>query len=105
MSVSNKKAKDRIINALGDLYRVERHTTGMSSTHESAVKDAISALEAEYLAILTASGPVSYLKVTNEFKSAKSELDTIVAERTAIANSFVTAAKILGSITQVLKLF
>ena len=105
MSLSNKKAKDRIINALGDLYRVERHSVSMTPAQKSAVRDAISALEAEYMAILTASGPASYQKVTNAFKNAKSKLDKIVAERNAIANSFVSATKILGSLTQVLKLF
>jgi predicted sugar kinase len=105
MSVTNKKAKDRIINALGDLYRVERHSSGISGTQRMAVEDAIAALEAEYIAILTSSGPATYAKMTNAFRQSRSNLEEIVKERTDLASSFVSTAKILGSLTQVLKLF
>lgn len=105
MSVSNEKAKNRIINALGDLYRIERHSTSMLPEQRQAVNNAIATLEAEYMEILTASGPATYSKFTASFKSSKSDLDEIVAERNSLANSFVSAAKILGSLAQVLKLF
>lgn len=104
MTTTTQQAKSRIINALGDLYRLQRHSDGLSPEQERTVADAIAALEAEYLALLGFDDATRYAVVTTEFRNAKDRLDRIKAEREELANSFVKASKILGSLTQVLKL-
>ena len=46
MTTTTQQAKSRIINALGDLYRLQRHSDGLSPEQERTVSDAIAALEA-----------------------------------------------------------
>lgn len=104
MSTNVKAAKNRIINALGDLYRVERHSSSMSAAQKRSVKDAIVALEAEYTALLPSLDTVDYADVAEHLNTAKGDLEAIRDERVALANAFVSATKILGSISQILKL-
>jgi len=105
MAASNRLAKDRIINTLGDLYRVQRHTQGLSATEKASVEASIDGLEQEYLALLGFNEGTTYASVTQAFKDAETNLQEVKDERIRMANYFVSASKLLGSITQVLKLF
>ncbi|WP_321832460.1 hypothetical protein [Thalassovita sp.] len=102
-TTNNKLAKDRIINALGDLYRVEKHSD-MTQAQKDEVATSIAALEEEYLSLLGYDENTDYSAVTQKFKSAKDALDSVKKDREELANKFVKASKLLGSIGSVLKL-
>lgn len=111
MTVTVAQAKSKILNALGELYRIERHSPGMISEQRQAVKESIDALEDEYLTLIKAehaannpSAPISYKTVAGSLGKRRDALLVVRDERKKLENAFVSAAKILGSFTPLLKL-
>ena len=101
---TNKQAQAKIINALSDLYFIKLKTPGLTAQQKSDVQTSIDGLEAEFAALRGLGSTTSYASVTALFRDAKAELKSVIAERARLANTFLSAAKILGSIRSVLGL-
>ncbi|ABD56449.1 hypothetical protein [Jannaschia sp. CCS1] len=93
-----------ISNALGDLYRIERHSVQMTPAQKRAVQDTIRALEDEYIALRGSPEIQSYAAITQRINTARTDLIRIKDERKQLENLFASAAKILGSTTRLLAL-
>lgn len=104
MAATVSQVRRGITNALSDLYRIDRHSTGMTPTQKNAVKDAIRALEDEYIELRASPELQTYSAITAGIKAAMEDLTLIKNERDALRNAFTSAAKILGSITRLLAL-
>lgn len=105
MAINVGEAKTRIIDALGDLYRIVQDKPGMSESDRQLVRSTIKALEAEYLALLGFNDGTGYTPVTDAFRVAEGKLEEIRKERERLASVFSRAEKILNSMTRVLMLF
>ena len=100
--VSVKLAKDRIINALGVLYRIKLKTPGLTASQAESVDKSILGLEDEYRTLIAISGNPTYGSVGQAFRNASKSLKAVRDEREKLANAFLTAKKILSALTVVI---
>ncbi|MEJ8561137.1 hypothetical protein QTO30_07800 [Yoonia sp. GPGPB17] len=104
MSITNTQAKRKIGHAISDLLKVRDDYGGLTAQEKQKNEDAIKALKAEYLALSGAINSASYSEITAALTGAKTELEEIKDKRDRFENGLVTAAKLLGSLTAILKL-
>lgn len=104
MSATNKQARRKIGRAISDLLKVREDYSGLSDAEKQKNEDAIRALKAEYFALHSAADSASYAEITMALTGAKAELEEIKEKRDKFKNGLVTAAKLLGTLTAVLKL-
>ncbi len=101
---NNDQVKRKILNALSDLYYIQRHNDHMTSDQSKAVEDAIATLEREYIALGGRAPEGAYDAINGRLKTAKTSLTKIKEERAELATQFTSAAKILGSVSRILAL-
>ncbi len=104
MTTTNKRAKRRIGRAISDLLKVRDDYSGLSAAEQQSNEDAIIALKAEYVALTPAVANATYQEITLALTGAKSKLEEIKDKRDKFQNTLVTASKLLGTLTSVLKL-
>lgn len=101
---NNAQAKKKIRNAILDLMTI-RDRSNPTPAQKKLIEKAISALEKEHLALSGKNPNATYSEIASGLASAESDLRKIVAERNQLINHLTSAAKILGSLTSVIKLF
>lgn len=101
---NNQLAKRRILNALADLYFIQRHNEQLTVEQRTAMDHAIAVLEGEYISLGGRAPDGAYEVVKGNLKDASKSLKTIKAERDELATRYASAAKILGSISRILLL-
>ena len=101
---TNKQAQKRIGRAVADLLKVRDDYSGLSDDEKQVNEDAISALKSEYFAFGGVASPASYSEITQALTAAKANLEEIKDKRDRFQNGLVTASKLLGTMTSVLKL-
>lgn len=104
MSYSNRQAQNKIGRAISDLLKVRDDYSGLSAAERNANETAIEALKEEYFALEPRPPATTYAEITAALTGAKTELEEIKAKRDRFKNNLVTASKLLGSLTAVLKL-
>lgn len=104
MTVTNKQAQKRIGRAISDLLKVRDDYSGLSAAEKQTNEDAIVALKSEYFALDGAASSAGYAEITMALTGAQTKLEEIKDKRDKFKNGLVTASKILGSVTSVLKL-
>ena len=101
---NNDQVKRKILNALSDLDYTQRHNDHMTLDQSAAVDDAIARLESEYIALAGRAPDGAYDAVNSSLNSAQTSLTKIRDERVELATQYVSAAKILGSVSRILAL-
>lgn len=102
---TNTQARRRVGRAVADLLKVRDDYSGLSAAEQQINEDAISALKKEYFALAGAAAPSSsYAEITQALTDAKANLEEIKDKRDRFQNGLVTASKLLGTMTSVLKL-
>ena len=101
---NNLQARRRIGRAISDLLKVRENNGDLSSGERAANETAIRGLKDEYFALSGVSETATYAEITAALSGASKELKLIKDRREKFQNNLVTASKLLGSITSVLKL-
>jgi hypothetical protein len=104
MTVTNKQAKRKIGRAIADLLQVRDDYSGLTPAEQKVNEDAIVALKQEYFALAGTASSASYAEITQALSGATSNLKEIKDKRERFMNGLVTASKLLGTMTSVLKL-
>ncbi|MEO9824124.1 MAG: hypothetical protein ABJF50_06870 [Paracoccaceae bacterium] len=104
MTTSNEQAQRKIGRSISDLLKARDDTTGLSSAEKQTLNTAIKALRAEYLALSNSAQSATYAEITMALTGAKTQLEEIKDKRNKFKNGLVTASKLLGTLTSVLKL-
>lgn len=104
MTTSNKSAQRKIGRAISDLLKARDDTTGLSAAEKQTLNASIDALRAEYLALSGAAQTATYAEITMALTGARTQLEEIKDNRNRFKNGLVTASKLLGTLTSVLRL-
>lgn len=104
MPTNNKQAQRKIGRAISDLLKVRDDYSGLSAAEQQKNETAIVALKTEFFALSDAADNAEYAEITMALSGAQEELETIKAKRDRFQNGLVSASKLLGSLTSVLKL-
>ena len=104
MTTSNRSARRRIGRAISDLLKARDDTAGLSNGEKQTLNNSINALRSEYLALSGAAQAASYAEITMALTGAKTKLEEIKVKRDKFKNGLVTASKLLGTMTSVLRL-
>ncbi len=104
MTTTNNKAKKRIGRAISDLLKVRDDYSGLTASERQSNETAITALKAEFFALDPVAANATYQEITMALTGAKNELEEIKDKRDKFQNTLVTASKLLGTLTSVLKL-
>ncbi|SLN62314.1 hypothetical protein [Pseudooctadecabacter jejudonensis] len=100
----NQSVKRKILNALSDLYFIQRHNDDLTTAQKDAIATSITALEAEYIALGGRAPDGAYDAIGGHLSGASASLAKIKAEREELATTYASAAKILGSVSRILAL-
>lgn len=104
MTTTNKNAKESLGSAIAALLKVREDYSGLTVAERQSNEIAITALKSEYFALNSAVANSTYREITQALTSAKAELVEIKEKRNKFRNGLVTADKLFGTLTSVLKL-
>jgi hypothetical protein len=102
LATNNATAAQKIHDAIITLLLA--YDGNKSAAEKSRIKKAANALKAEYDALKGRTPSKTYAEVTGKLSSARNRLLAIKNDRDKLATDFVSAGKILNSITGVLGL-
>lgn len=101
---TNRQAMRKVGRSLADLLKVREDYGGLTAAEQQANERSISALKTEYVALSGASPTATYAEITAALTGAKANLEEIKAKRDKFENALITSAKLLGTLSAVLKL-
>ncbi|MEO9528887.1 hypothetical protein [Roseibium sp.] len=99
---SNKAAAKKLRNCISDLWL--SRSKGRTTAQIDRIDAELRRVEEEYFAILGVPANASYAELTGDLTRARNGLNAIRQDRDDFTNGLVTATKLLGSISAVLKL-
>ena len=102
MATSKELAKRRMRSLLSDLWL--SRSEGRTPAQIALIDEAIRRVQHEYFALIGHSPSGSYAEITGKLKEAEGDLKKILQDREDFTNLLVSATKLLGSLTGVLKL-
>lgn len=99
---TNDKAAKRLRNCISDLWL--SRSKGRTNDQIAQIDAELFRVEEEYFAAVGASSNATYAEITGKLTQAKNGLTAIKDSRDNFTNGLVTATKLLGSLSAVLKL-
>ena len=100
---TNGTAVKRLRNCISDLWL--SRSKGRSDDQIARIDAELTRVEDEYFAILGVPKNATYAEITGRLTQARNGLNAIRDDRQNFTNGLVSATKLLGSLSAVLKLF